>query len=163
MRRSFALVVSAAVAAGAFGIIASPLPAHPPTIVTGAAEKAIGEEIQAFRKSLAEAIARKDVAALRKMYFDGFVHTDTSARQDGKDARIVSLLAGDPVIETAETLELTIRAPSDWTAIAMGMSPIKSSADGKTYAVRWMAVYVRSDRTWMLAASQATRSHEIKP
>ncbi|HRD75087.1 MAG TPA: hypothetical protein PK264_03980, partial [Hyphomicrobiaceae bacterium] len=89
--------------------------AHPPTILTGPAERAISEEVLAFRKSMAEVIARKDVSALRKMYFDGFVHTHTSGKQDGKDARIVSGLAGDPVIETAAATEMVVRAPNDWT------------------------------------------------
>ena len=45
------------------------------------------------------AIEKKDAAALRKIYADGFVHTHGSGKVDGKDARIVAALAGDPVIE----------------------------------------------------------------
>jgi hypothetical protein len=97
------------------------------------------------------------------MYATTFSHTHTSAKTDTKDARIVSLLAGDPVIETAPADDLVIRAHAGgWVAIATGTSPIQSLADGRLYAVKWMAVYVRAEQSWQLAGSQATRSHEIK-
>ena len=137
--------------------------AHPPAILNQAAEKAIAEEVVAFRKALAEAIDRKDAAALRQMYADSFTHIQGSGKLDGKDARIVSALAGDPVIENAPVTDLVIRVPGGWTAIATGISPIRSLADGKTYAFRWTAVYVRIGENFQLAASQATRLHEIKP
>ncbi len=143
-------------------VLCQPVTAHPPTILNEAAQKATSEEIAAFRKALADAIKARDAAKLRELYAPSFVHTHTSGTMDTREARIVAALAGDPVVETAEVNELEIRIPNDWTAIATGLSPIKSLADGKTYAVRWMAVYVRTEKHWALAASQATRSHEIK-
>lgn len=143
--------------------IAHTCQAHPPSILNQAAEKAVAEEVQAFRKALADAIEKKDAATLRSMYADGFTHVHGSGKLDGKDARIVSALAGDPVIENAPVTDLVIRVPGGWTAIATGVSPIRSLADGKTYACRWTAVYVRIGDNFQLAASQATRMHEIKP
>ena len=69
------------------------------------------------------AIEKKDAAALRKIYADSFVHTHGSGKVDGKDARIVSALAGDPVIENAPVTDLVIRVPGGWTAIATGHEP----------------------------------------
>lgn len=135
--------------------------AHPPAILNQAAEKAVVEEVTEFRKTLAAAIERKDAAALRGMYADAFVHTHGSGKTDGKDARIVSALAGDPVIETAPVTDLVVRVPGGWTAIATGVSPIKS-ADGRTYSFRWTAVYVRVGDGWQIAASQATQLAEVK-
>jgi hypothetical protein len=137
--------------------------AHPPSILSDEAEKATAEEVVAFRKTVAAAIERKDAGALRKIYADSFVHTHGSGKVDGKDARIVSALAGDPVIENAPVTDLVIRVPGGWTAIATGMSPIRSLADGKTYNFRWIAVYVRMGEGWQIAASQATRLAEVKP
>ena len=71
------------------------------------------------------AIEKKDAAALRKIYAESFVHTHGSGKVDGKDARIVSALAGDPVIENAPVTDLVIRVPGGWTAIATGVSPIR--------------------------------------
>jgi hypothetical protein len=137
--------------------------AHPPAILSPAGERAVAEEIVEFRKALAAAIVAKDAGKLREMYAPAFIHTHGSGKLDGKDARIVSALAGDPVIENAPVEDLVIRAPSDWTAVATGVSPIRSLADGKTYSFRWTAVYVRTQASWALAASQATRMGEVKP
>jgi len=136
--------------------------AHPPSILSEQAEKATVEEVVEFRKAVVAAIEKKDAAALRKIYADGFVHTHGSGKIDGKDARIVSALAGDPVIENAPVTDLVIRVPGGWTAIATGMSPIRSLADGKTYNFRWTTVYVRIGEGWQIAASQATRLPEAK-
>jgi ketosteroid isomerase-like protein len=147
----------------AFGVATS-ASAHPPTQVNADTEKGIADEIAAFRKAMAEAIRVKDVAALRRMYAETFQHIHTSAKSDGRDARIVSAIAGDPVIETAEVEDFKVHAHAGgWVAIVSATSPIKAISDGKTYAVRWTAVYVRTDTAWALAASQATRGAEIKP
>jgi ketosteroid isomerase-like protein len=137
--------------------------AHPPAQLTTEQEKGTIEEVRAFRKSVVEAIAAKDAAKLRAAYADSFHHAHGSGKVDGKDARIVAVLAGDPVIENAPVTDLEIRVPGGWTAIATGKSPIKSLADGKTYEFRWIAVYVRSGDSWQIAASQATRLAEVKP
>ena len=136
--------------------------AHPPAILNQTAEKVVIEEVVEFRKVLAAAIEKKDAAALRTHYADAFVHTHGSGKVDGKDARIVSAVAGDPVIENAPATDLVIRVPGGWSAIATGISPIKSMADGKTYSFRWTAVYVRVGDGWQLAASHATRLAEVK-
>ena len=148
-----------ALSAAGIGTAAS----HPPTILNEAGEKAVADEIRAFRKALAEAIVAKDATKLKGMYHEAFTHTHTSGKTDNRDGRIVSGITGEPVIETSVVEDLAIRAPNDWVAIATGTSPIKSMADGKTYAVRWISVYTRAEKSWTLAASQATRSHEIKP
>ena len=153
-----AFLVALVLAIGPVG----PAAAHPPSILSEAAEKATAEEVRDFRKTVVAAIERKDAAALRKIYAESFVHTHGSGKVDGKDARIVSALAGDPVIETAPVTDLVIRVPGGWTAIATGISPIKSLADGKTYDFRWTVVYVRMGEGWQIAASQATRLGEAK-
>ncbi|WP_072385021.1 nuclear transport factor 2 family protein [Hyphomicrobium sp. CS1BSMeth3] len=135
--------------------------AHPPAIVSEAQRKLISEEVAAFRRDVAAAIKAKDAKRLQRMYAPSFVHTHTSGKVDGKDARIATLLKGDPVIETAPVSDLVIRIPNDWVGIATGVSPIKSD-DGKTYDVRWTAVYTREGQSWNVAASHATRLGETK-
>ena len=165
MRNRIFLIVARAVIAGSLlagvGLTGS-TSAHPPSILNEQAEKATIEEVVAFRKVVVAAIEKKDAAELRRIYADSFVHTHGSGKVDGKDARIVSALAGDPVIENAPVTDLVIRVPGGWTAIATGMSPIRSLADGKTYNFRWTAVYVRIGEGWQIAASQATRLPEAK-
>lgn len=144
--------VSVAVVASATGALA-----HPPALLNSNAEKAVAEEIEAFRKMLAEAIRKKDTAKLKEMYARSFVHTDETGRRDDRDTRIADAVRGRSIIETAEAADLVIRIPNDWTAIATGTSRIGSTVSSTTYAVRWMAVYVRTEKFWALAASQATR------
>jgi ketosteroid isomerase-like protein len=150
------------------GLVALALPlaatvlAHPPSILSESQEKATAEEVIEFRKSVSRAIERKDAKALGTIYADSFVHTDGSGKVDDKKAHIAAALAGDPVIENAPVADLVIRVPGGWTAIATGMSPIRSTADGRTYSVRWTAVYVRVGESWQIAASHATQLAEEK-
>jgi ketosteroid isomerase-like protein len=136
--------------------------AHPPSILSEREEKATAEEVVAFRKAVARAIEKKDAAALRKIYADGFAHTHASGKVDDKKAYTAAALAGDPVIETAPVTDLVIRIPGGWTAIARGVSPIASKRGGTTIKVRWTAVYVRAGDGWQIAASHATRLQDEK-
>jgi ketosteroid isomerase-like protein len=141
----------------------TPVSAHPPSKLSAHGHDGIAEEITVFRRSLGEAVKAKDAGKLRQLYADDFAHTHTSSKMDGKDVRIVSLLAGDPVIETAPVEDLKIRVHAGgWVAIATGISPITAQSDGKTYAVHWTTTYVRNEAGWQLAASHATRGREWK-
>ena len=140
-----------------------PALAHPPAILSEKAQKLVAEEVAAFRKELAAAIKAKNTTRLKRMYAPTFVHTHGSGKLDGRDARISSIMDGHPVIETAPVTDLVIRIPSDWVGVATGVSPIKSQTDGKTYAFGWTTVYVREGNSWNVAASHATRLHELNP
>jgi ketosteroid isomerase-like protein len=147
---------------GAAALATTPALAHPPTLLSPEGHQHTVEEIIAFRKELADAVALKDVAKLRMLYADAFTHTHTSSKVDGKDARIVSLLAGEPTIELipAQNLKISILA-GGWVAIATGITPITAMSDGKVYAVHWTATYTRAETGWQLAASHATRGREL--
>ena len=137
--------------------------AHPPAILNQAAEKAVVEEVTEFRKSAGRCHRDARTPPLPVgTYADAFVHTHGSGKIDGKDARIVSALAGDPVIETAPVTDFVVRVPAAGRRLPPAISPIKSMADGKTYSFRWTAVYVRVGDGWQIAASQATRLAEVK-
>lgn len=153
-----ALVACAIVAPPA----ALPALAHPPAILNSNAEKAVAEEITAFRRLLADTIRSKDAAKLKEMYTRSFVHTDETGKRDDRDTRIADAVRGRSIIETADVSDLVIRIPNDWTAIATGTSRVGAAASSTSYAVRWMAVYVRTDKFWALAASQATRMTAAK-
>ncbi len=144
-------------------LFAFPALAHPPTLLSPDSTKAIEGEARAFYRALRAAVAAKDAAALRGLYADSFHHTHTSARTDGKDARIVSLLAGDATVEMLadiEAMSVTIHA-GGWAAVTRGATPIRA-ADGKTYEVHWTQMLARrGDEAFQLVASQATRGREV--
>jgi ketosteroid isomerase-like protein len=147
----------------AFLSVIAPAAAHPPTVLNAGASQGITDELLDFRRRMAVAIRAKDVALLRKMYAEAFQHIHTSAKTDGRDARIVSAVAGDPVIETAEAEAITVHIHAGgWAAVVTGATPIRALSDGKTYKVLWTQVFVRNVDDWQLAASQATRGAEVK-
>lgn len=118
---------------------------------------AVTTELLAFRAEMKAAMEAKDAAKLKTMYTETFTHTHGSGKVDGRDARIVSLLAKEPVIEDVEMSEVIVRVHGD-TAILTAKSPILNVKENKPYDFRWMQIYVRtSTGKWQLAASQATR------
>jgi uncharacterized protein (TIGR02246 family) len=145
-RRAF---LAALPALAALPILLSPgaLLAHPHEALTRERQGAVEQQVMAAR----------DAAKLRALYAADFTRTHTTGKVDGRDARVVSLLAGEPVIELARVEELTIRVLHPDTAILTGRSPIaRSDGTGGTRDVRWMQVFVRTEGEWRLAASQAT-------
>jgi ketosteroid isomerase-like protein len=114
------------------------------------------DEILAFRAAFAAAANVRDAAALRRFYTDDFTHTHTSGRVDGKDARIVSVLAGEQTVEMAAAREFHLACFGASVCIARALSPIRRASDGKWFDVRWTQTYVRSGQGWQIAVSQAT-------
>jgi ketosteroid isomerase-like protein len=144
------------------GVLAGAAFAHPPVTLTPQGTQDAIEEIEAFRKKVAAAIVAKDIGFLRKAYAESFTHTHTTSKVDGKDTRIVSALAGEPVIEIAPSGDVKINIHAGgWVAVVTGMSPIVAASDGKTYAVHWTVTYTRNQDQWQIAASHATRGREV--
>ncbi len=137
--------------------VAMPVIAHPHDDLNDERRADIERQLLTFRNDLKTAIASKDVAKLKQMYADSFTHVHGSGQVDGRDSRIVSLLAGEPVIETASAHELSVRIHGPDMAIVSGRSPILNKQDGKSYDFRWMQVMTRVQGEWRIAASQATR------
>ena len=134
-----------------------PALAHPNQAPQGAEAQRMIDEVTAFRAKLAKAIEIKDFATLRSSYADNYSHTHGSGKFDNKDARLVSAMAGEPLIEAAPATELAFRVFSGPTVIVTGKSPILNVKEQKTYDFRWVCVYVTAIRGWQLAVSQATR------
>lgn len=129
--------------------------AHPIEPVPANDRKLQGE-VATFRKAFEEAAARKDAAALRNYYTEDFTHTHTSGKVDGKDARIVSVLAAEQTVEVAPVPEFRLSCFGESMCIARALSPIKRATDGKWIDVRWTQTYVRTGKGWQIAVSQAT-------
>ena len=137
--------------------VALPAFAHPPRQPDSAEAQTLIKEVTAFREKLAKAVRDKDFATLRASYADAFTHTHGSGKLDNKDARIVSAMAGEPLIEAAPATELSFRVFAGPTVIVTGKSPILNVKEQKTYDFRWVCVYVTAKDGWELAVSQATR------
>ena len=113
-------------------------------------------DIATFRKDFLAAGTNRDAAALRRFYTDDFTHTHTSGKVDGKDARIVSVMAGEPTVEMAPIPEFRLSCFGEAVCIARALSPIKRATDGKWFDVRWTQTYIKTSKGWQIAISQAT-------
>lgn len=131
--------------------------AHPSQAPTGAEAQRMIDEVTTFRAKLAKAFVEKDFPTLRASYADTYSHTHGSGKFDNKDARLVSAMAGEPLIESALVSELVFRVFAGPTVILTGKSPILNVKEQKTYDFRWVCVYVTAAEGWQLAVSQATR------
>jgi ketosteroid isomerase-like protein len=141
---------------------ATPALAHPPSILIGPGEQGVKAEIEDIYKALASAVAARDVGRIKALYAENFTHIHTSAKADGRDARIVSLLSGEATVELLPFTERTVTIHAGgWAAIVRGVTPIRSAADGKTWAVHWTQTLTRTETGWQFAASQATRGREL--
>jgi hypothetical protein len=141
-------------------LVSLPALAHPPRQPDSAEAQSIVEEIKAFRAKLAKAVTDKDYATLRPLYADAFTHTHGSGKVDNKDARLVSAMAGEPMIENTPASELSFRVFAGPTVILSGKSPILNVKEQRTYDFQWVCVYVTGRDGWLLAVSQATRLPE---
>jgi ketosteroid isomerase-like protein len=129
--------------------------AHPIDPVSPS-DPGLQREILAFREAFRAAANSRDAAALRRFYTDDFTHTHTSGKVDGKDARIVSVLAGEQTVEMAPAPEFRLACFGESVCIARALSPIRRGTDGKWFDVRWTQTYVRTRHGWQIAISQAT-------
>src|SRR5215218_257089 len=123
-------------------LAAAPALAHPPRQPDNAEAQSIIEEIKAFREKVAKAVTNKDFQTLRAIYADTFSHTHGSGKLDNKDARLVSAMAGEPMIENAPASDVGYRVFAGPTVIVTGKSPIVNAKEQKTYDFRWACVYV---------------------
>lgn len=131
--------------------------AHPPSILGAPQEKAVAEEIIAFRKTVAGAIAARNRVKLLELYAPRFTHIDPSGKTSPRDAHIDALMVGASAIETAEAENIQVHLPNDWVAVVTGSSRLSAKTRSVGFDVAWMAVYSRTEIGWALVASQATR------
>lgn len=116
--------------------VAPPALAHPQDMSDPAVKK-VAAELMAFREAMKAAMIARDAVKLKDMHTVSFTHTHGSGKVDGRDARLVSLLTGDPVIEDAPITEVTVRVHGE-TAIFSARSPILNKAENKHYDFRWI-------------------------
>jgi ketosteroid isomerase-like protein len=141
------VAIAAALCSAAIAHPIDPVPAADPTLQA---------EITAFRKEFQSAADKRDAAALRSYYTEDFTHTHTSGKVDGKDARIVSVLAAEQTVEMAPVPEFRLSCFGESVCIARALSPIKRATDGKWIDVRRTQTYVKTSKGWQIAISQAT-------
>ncbi|MBK6615573.1 DUF4440 domain-containing protein [Ottowia sp.] len=141
----------------ALACLCAPLmaPAHP--VVKTQTDPAVSAAVLDVYHAIAAAVQAKDAARIKGFYTDDFTHTHGSGKLDERDARVVSLLTGEPTVEMADDHELVILGYGGQTAIVRGKGLILNVKEQQLYQFRWVQTFVKTPAGWKLAASQATR------
>lgn len=141
----------------ALACLCAPLvaPAHP--VVKAQTDPAVSAAVLDVYHAIAAAVQAKDAARIRGFYTEDFTHTHGSGKLDERDARVVSLLTGEPTVEMADGHEIVILGHDGQSAVVRGKGPILNVKEQQDYQFRWLQVFVKTPAGWKLAASQATR------
>src|SRR5262245_47049787 len=117
----------------------------------------VSRELETFRSELKRAAENRDIARLRALIADTYTHTHASGQVETKEARMISLMARYPGIESGLVLDASVRVHGPDMAILTARSPILNRDENKAYDFRWIQVFTRVSGQWQLAASQETR------
>ncbi len=116
------------------------------------------EMITELDKKRMNAMAQKDVAALKNMLCKGIVYTHSSARQDTKESLIEGMESGKTVYTSIVPSE--VKAQDLGNAVVLtGVAAISVNSGGKpnSFRVRFIDVYENQNGTWRMVHWQSTR------
>ncbi|MGE0225778.1 MAG: nuclear transport factor 2 family protein [Acetobacteraceae bacterium] len=117
-----------------------------------------GQMIIELDRKRMQAMAQKDVAALRNMLCKGLVYTHSSARLDTKDSLIGAMESGSTVYTSVEPSD--VKAQDLGNAVVLtGVAAISVNSGGKpnSFKVRFTDVWENQGGTWRMVTWQSTR------
>jgi ketosteroid isomerase-like protein len=107
------------------------------------------------------AMAQKDVAALKNMICKGLVYTHSSGRQDTKESLLEGMESGSTVYTSMVPSE--VKAQDLGNAVVLtGVAAISVDSKGKanSFRVRFTDVYENQNGTWRMITWQSTKLPE---
>jgi ketosteroid isomerase-like protein len=124
----------------------------------GAVQK--GADEQALRKlidELAVAVGRNDVAALDRIYADGFTFVSDSGAILTKAQRLAALKSGELKYESVSFDEVNVRLYGD-TAVATFRATSKGQSNGQNFSgpFRVTTTFVKMKGRWQEVSAQST-------
>jgi len=122
---------------------------------------AVSAQILALELAHNNAIARGDVAAVRRMTSDDFTFITQRGFLIGREQMLSGLAGGEFHYEYRELSDLKVRVYGD-SAVVTGLSLHTVQQNGKesTDAYRYTRVYVRKAGQWLAVAWQVTLDDE---
>ena len=108
-----------------------------------------------------EAMARKDLAALRALISDDLVYTHSTARLDTKQSLLGAMESGATVYTSVAPSEVKAQDLGD-TVVLTGSARIGVLSQGRpnSFAVRFTDVWSNKAGRWQMVAWQSTRLPE---
>lgn len=105
-----------------------------------------------------EAMAKKDVAALRGMLCKGLIYTHSSARMDTKDSLIGNMESGSTVYTSVVPSDVVAQDLGN-AVVLTGKCAISVMSGGKpnSFTVRFTDVWENQNGTWRMITWQSTK------
>lgn len=115
-------------------------------------------EVRLAEEQRFTAMTKPDFAALDTLLDNDLTYVHTSGELQTKAEFVAMLRSGDLVYESISPSEVHFRVHEDM-AVANGRSQmrVRSASGESTFEIRFIEVYVRHGRRWLLTAWQSTR------
>jgi ketosteroid isomerase-like protein len=123
------------------------------------AQTPVQQEVLQFESEACKAFLEEDVAALERVLTPDFTLTlsngDVSTRAD----EINELRSGKVHYDVFENYDMLARLYGDDTAVVVGKTRVKGTADGKSFdrIVQFTDTLIKRDNRWQLAAGHVSR------
>ena len=126
-----------------------------PAVSVGAQE--LHQELAKVENAWAEAIVKRDVAALHKLYAEEYVSTDPAGSVLTKAQDIASVQSGEFKLSSYKIEDLKVQSHGT-IAVVTGRNTIKATYKGQPIdgAYRFTDVFVKRDGRWQAVATQGT-------
>lgn len=121
---------------------------------SGNAEQALMQ----IEREWSEAVVKRDVAILERLYADEYTFTDHDGRVLNRAQDIAEIKSGDVKLESIVPDEMKVHVYGD-AAVVTGRSTIKGQLKAKDISgqYRWTDTFVRRNGRWQCVATQSTR------
>ena len=117
-----------------------------------------GEAVIALDKQRMDAMAKKDLAALRTLIADDLIYTHSSARLDTKKTLIGAMESGSTVYTSVVPSDVVAQDLGD-TVVLTGVAAIGVMSGGKpnAFRVRFIDVWAKRAAGWQMVTWQSTK------
>ena len=117
-----------------------------------------GEAVIALDKQRMDAMAKKDLAALRTLIADDLIYTHSSARLDTKKTLIGAMESGSTVYTSVVPSDVVAQDLGD-TVVLTGVAAISVMSAGKpnSFRVRFIDVWAKRGAAWQMVTWQSTK------
>jgi len=117
------------------------------------------QEVLQFERDACKAFLDADVGALERVLMPEFTLTLSSGEVNTRADEINELRSGKVHYDVFENYDMKARVYGDSTAVVLGKTHVKGTADGKPFdrVVQFTDTLIKRDGRWQLAAGHVSR------
>ncbi len=117
------------------------------------------QEVLQFERDACKAFLDADVGALERVLMPEFTLTLSSGQVNTRADEINELRSGKVHYDVFENYDMKARVYGDSTAVVLGKTRVKGTADGKPFdrVVQFTDTLIKRDGRWQLAAGHVSR------